>query len=87
MIDGHTVARWQTEDRLIWLKASGPRYEDMVFILGRVEGDTAYLHSGEDEWQITRPTMSYASWLMCCQAKAGDELLLKVRTDPVGLAQ
>lgn len=68
---------------LRWIENSGPLYieMDLSFIfIDLAENVVALLCEG-DEVKWPARALSYASWYMCCSAKPGDDLILKIRCD------
>lgn len=70
-----------------WLENSGPTYEDVDVVFRRMLDFVEVLLAKEERVVIlTKRQMSNGSWYMCAQARRGDVLNLKLRTDPVALA-
>lgn len=78
-------AQIHAELTLAWLRKSGPTYTDATLKLFGRSSDFVILEwpaSGVSQ-AYSRGQMSYASWLATRQAKIGDTLALRLRTDPV----
>lgn len=69
-----------------WLEITGPTYAETDVVFRRMVDFVEVLLAEEGRVvMLTKRQMSNASWYMCAQARRGDVLNLKLRTDPVGL--
>ena len=84
--NGQFWEKWRAEAIKRFIAMSGPEYADveMRVVAHQDEGTEVIWPDGE--WDVlTRRALSYASWFLLRETPEGETVVLKVRSDDVGI--